>query len=116
MPHLILEHTDNLPAFDVPATLRALNAVLIDTGVFPAADIKSRAVKLETYLVGDGTAADGFAALRLHTRLNDGEKKKAIAQDLLAVLKAHIQTGTVPVQFSVDILLIDGGVYAKDRV
>ena len=117
MPHLVLEYTDNLSAPDMRVVLQALNNVLIATGLFPAADIKARAYCLQSamHVVGDGSIMDGFAALRLHTRLADTEKKQAIAADLLAVLKQRI-TSPLPVQYSVDIIQIDPAVYSKDRI
>ena len=57
MPHLHLSHTANL-AVDADAALAALNRVLLESGLFQAADIKSRAQVFEHYLVGADDAEE----------------------------------------------------------
>ncbi|MFT4174977.1 MAG: hypothetical protein QM639_20570, partial [Rhodocyclaceae bacterium] len=67
MPHLIIEYTDNLaPAFDAGAVVRAANRSLIDSGEFEADNIKSRAVPLAVFRVGDHDGGHAFVHAHLH--------------------------------------------------
>jgi len=60
MPHLILHYTANLDGFDPDAALTAANRVLVDSGHFDTISIKSRALRLDRYRVGDADSGHGF--------------------------------------------------------
>lgn len=60
MPHLILHHTANLTGFDPDAALAVANRALVDSGQFEAIAIKSRALVLDRYRVGDADAGHAF--------------------------------------------------------
>ena len=66
MPHCILEYSGN--AVDEPdwsATLAALHRLLTATGLFVLDDIKSRVVRRDDFLVGDGRGDRAFVALEI---------------------------------------------------
>ena len=66
MPHLHLEYTANLTGLAVEKTLLRLNNVLMVSGQFGSEfDIKSRAVKVETFQVGTSLDPRGFVAVKL---------------------------------------------------
>ena len=115
MPHLTLEYTSNLPAFDVQQALLAFNTVLIESGHFEGPDIKSRAVRLDSFMVGDYSFPTGFAHVTL--RLLDGrspETKGMLANDLLGVLQSLVHTdNATALQLSVDICDMERSSYAK---
>lgn len=115
MPHLTLEYTANWPELDVSRALTEFNSVLIESGHFEGPDIKSRAVRLENFVVGDGTAATAFAHVTL--RLLQGrspEAKRALASSLLAALQSILRTGdATALQLSVEICDIERLSYAK---
>ncbi|MES2026637.1 MAG: hypothetical protein V4448_13900 [Pseudomonadota bacterium] len=62
MPHVTVEYTSNLFSLDTGKILQKLNAALAASGNFEEADIKSRAIKLDDYVVGTSadTRARGF--------------------------------------------------------
>lgn len=115
MTHLTLEYTDNLPQFDAAGTLQALNEALVASGHFDEIDIKSRAVRLDTFLVGTAHAGRGFASVRLAILSGrPTEVKQALSASLLHVLKQRPGSPAgMHVQLCVEILEIDRETYAK---
>ena len=93
MPHCILEASDNL--LDQPDwgdLLRKLNGALAATGLFKAADIKSRFVQHGVFAMGDGSPGQAFVTLNI--QILDGRTdavKAGISEALLPVL-----TGAFP--------------------
>jgi len=66
MPHLILEYSANLlPAFEPKQALHRMNTVLLASGEFVPDHIKSRALRVDDFLVGD-EAPGGFLHASLH--------------------------------------------------
>ncbi|GAB4062823.1 hypothetical protein [Uliginosibacterium sediminicola] len=67
MPHLTLEYTQNLAGvLDVTGALRAVNAALLATGIIDAPEqLKSRAVPLDSFLVGNFETGEAFIHLRM---------------------------------------------------
>jgi hypothetical protein len=69
MPHLHMEYTANLTELNADVALLRLNNALVASGQFAAEfDIKSRAVKLETFRVGTGMGERGFLHVKLALR------------------------------------------------
>ncbi len=92
MPHLIVEHTDNLAEeAAIPDLLRKANAVLIaQNGVFPIGGIRSRAIRLTDYCVADGAADDAFVHLTLKIGAGrTAEQKQAAGDALFAMVTEH---------------------------
>ncbi len=92
MPHLIVEHTDNLAEeAAIPELLRKANAVLIaQNGVFPIGGIRSRAIRLTDYCVADGAADDAFVHLTLKIGAGrTAEQKQAAGDALFAMVTEH---------------------------
>lgn len=115
MPHLTLEYTANLAGLDVRRTLVSLNTALMDSGHFEGPDIKSRALRLSDYLVGESIGAGAFAHVTL--RLLSGrssEVKADLARRLLGVLADSARrNGATPVQFTVEVYDLERLSYAK---
>ncbi len=119
MPHLTLEHTRNLVAFDAKALLWQLNAALVASGHFEEIDVKSRAVPLDTFAVGTEPSLErAFVHVRLAILSGRPEAvKRELSEQLLAVL----QTGTawpagLHVQLCVEVQEIDRPSYAKASI
>jgi len=115
MPHLTVEYTDNLLEFDARSVLMKLNLVLVASGQFEAADIKSRAIPLDTFLVGTSPAGHAFVHIKL--ALLSGrlpQTKQLLSESLLLELKntCQVAIGT-SLQLCVEILDIDRASYAK---
>ena len=113
MPHLHLSHTANL-AVDADAALAALNRVLLESGLFQAADIKSRAQVFEHYLVGADDRHTAYAHITLWLLSERSEAVRALlAQQLLAALQHSVGRSATAVQLTVDIQEMARSVYAK---
>lgn len=104
MPHLLLEYTDNLAAaFNPRQTLFRLHKSLVGCKLCTADELKSRAIKLHDYLVGDGSREQGFVHLRFaqHATCNEDEKRQ-IVESLHAQLVACIGSPAIPVQITTE--------------
>lgn len=88
MPHCILEASDNLlDRPDWTALLRDINGTLIATGLFTAADIKSRLILHPLFVIGEGGPDQAFVTLNLQILGGRTDEVKAqISEALLAVL------------------------------
>lgn len=115
MPHLLIEYSANLAGFDAAATLIACNRFLADSGQFSEADIKSRTVRREDFMVG--TANHGRAFVHATLWLLSG-RPQPIKQMLSAgIMEALQQTLTKPddleLQLSVQIQDMERATYTK---
>ncbi|MEC5398278.1 5-carboxymethyl-2-hydroxymuconate Delta-isomerase [Uliginosibacterium sp. H1] len=116
MPHLVIEYTGNLGAvFDPDAALRAANASLIASGVFEPGHIKSRAVALTHFRVGDCDADQAFihAELRLHDG-RSAETRQALGRGVASALQSVCRTKPgLHVQITVEVLELQRAFYMK---
>src|SRR5882757_6563574 len=89
MPHLILEHSDNLVApFDHRALFRELHATLEATGEFRLEQMKSRAVALDRSYVGAGGPENIFVHLRVYILSGRSQElRRRIGAELLDVMQ-----------------------------
>ncbi len=115
MPHLIIEYSKNLASFDPASCLAATNAALIDSGHFQEADIKSRAIRLDTFLVGSGSPEHAFIAARLYILPGRSlEIKQDLSTRLVRALQQQLPAGTgLRTQISVETLDIERPGYTK---
>ena len=116
MPHLYMEYTANLPGLNADVALMRLNNALVASGQFAdELDIKSRALKVETFRVGTSLGERGFVHIKLALLSGRSpEIKKQLADSLLAVLQDLCPwPAGVSVQLCVELLDIDRGPYAK---
>jgi len=91
MPHLTIEYTENLkPKSEFDGLFASLHAVLADLGGIKQANCKSRAVVLDQFYVGDGSADAAF--VHADVRFLEGRSaavKQDIGRALLSVLREH---------------------------
>ncbi|MVV49613.1 5-carboxymethyl-2-hydroxymuconate Delta-isomerase [Pseudomonas sp. PB120] len=116
MPHLHMEYTANLPELNADVALIRLNNTLVASGQFAAEyDIKSRAVKVETFKVGTALAERGFVHVKLALLSGRSPQiKKQLSESLLAVVQDLCAwPADVEVQLAVEILDIDRESYTK---
>ena len=117
MPHLTLEVTDNLrSSVNATTLLQAAHQALLASGVFAAADVKSRLLWLDTFCVGqanDVEAAEGFIHARLDLLAGRPPKvRRGLAEAVVAALKGHMAF-SLPVQISCLVGEMDCQHYAK---
>jgi 5-carboxymethyl-2-hydroxymuconate isomerase len=118
MPHLVMEYTANLlPDFSPAQALHRMNTVMLASGEFVPDHIKSRAIRLDDFLVGD-SAQGGFIHARLHLLSGrDAQVKHAISEGLVAALRSCIASSNVlPVQITAEALDMDRSSYSKSIV
>ncbi|CAI9001499.1 5-carboxymethyl-2-hydroxymuconate Delta-isomerase [Pseudomonas sp. fls2-241-R2A-110] len=119
MPHLHMEYTANLPGLNADLALIRLNNTLVGSGQFAAEfDIKSRAVKVETFKVGTALAERAFVHVKLALLSGRSPQiKKQLSESLLAVVQDLCEWPTdVEVQVCVEILDIDRESYTKTAI
>jgi len=118
MPHLTLEYTDNLPQFNADDALLKLSKVLIASGHFEEIDIKSRAIRLSTFLIGTSNSGRGFAHLKLAILSGRStQAKRELSDSLLNVLSQVCAfSPDLHAQLCVEVQEIDGKSYAKTSV
>ncbi|THD72080.1 5-carboxymethyl-2-hydroxymuconate Delta-isomerase [Thalassobius vesicularis] len=69
MPHFIIDYSANLEdALDWPAFCDLLRRTAIDTGVFPMAGIRVRALRADHVSIADGDAQHGYIDLSVRLR------------------------------------------------
>jgi 5-carboxymethyl-2-hydroxymuconate isomerase len=119
MPHLHLEYTANLPELNPDVALIRLNNALLASGQFANEfDIKSRAVKVETFKVGTALAERAFVHVKLAVLSGRSSQiKQLLSESLLTVVKdlAEWPAG-IEVQLCVEILDIDKDSYTKTAI
>jgi 5-carboxymethyl-2-hydroxymuconate isomerase len=114
-----MEYTANLPGLNADLALIRLNNTLVGSGQFAAEfDIKSRAVKVETFKVGTALAERAFVHVKLALLSGRSPQiKKQLSESLLAVVQDLCEWPTdVEVQVCVEILDIDRESYTKTAI
>ncbi len=117
MPHLTLEYSNNLPApVDFGALFARLHATLAETGPFPLAQIKSRAVPLDVFRVGAGAPESVFVHLTVAILTGrDDEQRRRIGERLVQILREAFARAwdERPCDITVDVREMPRATYAK---
>lgn len=115
MPHLTLEYTRNLNNFEPAKALAMINQAAFASGLFAEADIKSRAIALETFQVGVSAAPRAFAHVRIAMLSGRrSEERKALADSVLVALTVTVNgLNEAEIQVSVETADLDRASYAK---
>jgi len=94
MAHFIYEYSANLPAdqLDMPGLMAKMHQAADESGVFPLAGLRSRAMRCEEFRVGDGNPDNGFINLSIKVgRGRDLDTRMGIGQTLFDILIEHLQ-------------------------
>ena len=94
MAHFIYEYSANLPAdqLDMPGLMAKMHKAADDSGIFPLAGLRSRAMRCEEFRVGDGNPDNGFVNLSIKVgRGRDLDTRMGIGQMLFDILIEHLQ-------------------------
>lgn len=93
MPHISLEYSANLDAItDMGALCEALRLAALETGLFPLAGIRVRALACAHYVIADGQPEHGF--IDISVRLRAGrpfERRKAASRAIFEAARKHLQ-------------------------
>lgn len=117
MPHLTIEYTSNLkPNSPFDELFARLHAALADLGGIKKANCKSRAVCIDQYFIGDGSAETAF--VHVDVRILEGRPmstKQEIGKQLLAILCESFPSpaNVGGLQVTVEIRDIQRAVYFK---
>jgi 5-carboxymethyl-2-hydroxymuconate isomerase len=116
MPHLTLEYTNNLGTITPDSFLLALNHALVASGHFEEADIKSRAIVLDTWRVGVASSDHAFVHVRLAILSGrSAQVRSELSNALLRVLRVSCKGLTNhPLQLCVEVVEIERASYAKE--
>jgi 5-carboxymethyl-2-hydroxymuconate isomerase len=118
MPHVTLEYTSNLPAAVAGTELLGrLHLVLAGVGGIDIGNCKGRAVRLDTFLVGDDAGDPGVAAyVHLDVRILEGrpgEVKAELGRRLLDTLRDAYDAAHRGTQITVEIRDMARDLYFK---
>ncbi len=94
MPHFVIEYTDNLEKeTDIRPLLEKANTILINqNGLFPIAGIRSRAIKLDNYVIADGEEDYAFVHASLTVAAGRSEKDlQRVAEELFDMITDHFE-------------------------
>jgi 5-carboxymethyl-2-hydroxymuconate isomerase len=92
--HFIYEYSANLPkdVLDLPGLMEKIQTAASDSGIFPLAGIRSRALCCEEFRVGDGNPENGFLNLSIKVgRGRDEGTRYQIGEQLFNILLEHLQ-------------------------
>jgi 5-carboxymethyl-2-hydroxymuconate isomerase len=91
VPHFMIDYSANLEQrLDIAGLCVVLRDAAVETGLFPLAGIRVRAVKVDHHLIADGQEAHAFAdiSVRLREGRSPEDKARATAH-LFAAAEAY---------------------------
>lgn len=93
MPHFIAEYSANIQEdIDFQDFFGQVNQFLGSTGVFPLGGIRSRAIRMDDYVIAD--AKHDYAFIHMTLKVGAGrdlETRQKVATDLFKLIEAHFQ-------------------------
>ena len=109
MPHIIIEHSEDLPV--LPQVLvEKIHKCTFESGLFDLETIKTRAVAYQQYQLGVGK--EGFIHVQAHIMAGRTvEQKQTLSEHLLAWLKTYCRESD---SLSVNIYDIQHEIYRKN--
>lgn len=109
MPHCLLEYSDNLlEKVDFTLLLSELNNFLSETGLFKIADIKSRAICHDTYVVGEREENRPFVSLDIRILSGrDDQTKAMLSESALKILKKTFSQSVSQMNCSLTVQISD---------
>ena len=120
MPHITVEYTNNIQnEVNISELLQGINDSLIShTDLFSAKGIRSRAIKLTDYKVGNGLSNDAFihVTLKISTGRTEAAKERVL-EHLFNALESHIKEARtkndIALSLEVSELDHDGNLYKQ---
>jgi 5-carboxymethyl-2-hydroxymuconate isomerase len=93
MPHFIAEYSANIKDdIDFKDFFGKVNTFLGSTGVFPLGGIRSRAIRMDDYVIAD--AQHDYAFIHMTLKVGAGrdlETRQQVAEALFGLIDAHFQ-------------------------
>jgi 5-carboxymethyl-2-hydroxymuconate isomerase len=119
MPHLVVEYSGNLPHFPEAEALTKLNAQLCThPEIADEADLKTRFVVADSFEIGTAPAQRAFVHAQLRMLAGRSAQAKKELSELVASVLRELspRPSGVLVQLSVEVVDMDRGSYAKERL
>lgn len=109
MPHCIIEYSDNVvDPVDLKQFMLEINDYLASTGYFKLNDIKTRVLKSEQYVIGDGDPIRTFVTVNLLILSGrDDTVKKELSDGLLKILEKHYPKTVATTKASLTVQITD---------
>ena len=109
MPHIIIEHSGDLPVLPQVLVEKIHNAAF-QSNLFDLETIKTRAISYQQYLLGAGRS--GFIHIAVHILAGRSiEQKQMLSEQLLECLKTYCRASD---SLSVNIYDIEHEIYRKN--
>ena len=93
MPHFIAEYSANIQDdIDFQEFFGQVNQFLGNTGVFPLGGIRSRAIRMDDYVIAD--AKHDYAFIHMTLKVGSGrdlETRKGVAEALFKLIESYFQ-------------------------
>ena len=93
MPHFIAEYSANIKDdIDFQEFFGQVNTFLGNTGVFPLGGIRSRAIRMDDYVIAD--AKHDYAFIHMTLKVGAGrdlETRQRVAEELFALIDAYFK-------------------------
>ncbi|WP_347455200.1 5-carboxymethyl-2-hydroxymuconate Delta-isomerase [Acinetobacter thermotolerans] len=93
MPHFIAEYSANIQEdIDFQDFFGKVNTFLGGTGVFPLGGIRSRAIRMDDYVIAD--AKHDYAFIHMTLKVGSGrdlETRQRVAQELFALIDGYFK-------------------------
>jgi 5-carboxymethyl-2-hydroxymuconate isomerase len=92
MPHIVFEYSANLDgAVDMAAFCETLRVAGIETGVFPLAGIRVRAIRCDAYAIADADPANAFIDISVRLRAGrDPDTRRRVAAEIFAAAERFL--------------------------
>lgn len=117
MPHLAFEYSANLDGVvDMPAFCEALRVAAIETGVFPLAGIRVRAIRCDAYAIADADPRNAFIDISVRLRAGrDLDTRRRATAEIFAAAERFLEPlfETLPLALSLELRDIDPEVSPK---
>lgn len=77
MPHLTIQHSDNIARDHMEQLCASLHDVLVEIGLYPLGGIRVRALPCQAYVIADADPRNAFADMifRIGTGRSEADKK-----------------------------------------
>ena len=119
MPHLILDYSANMEErVDIAALCNCIRLAAIETGVFPKAGVRVRALKADHVSIADGNNENGYIDISVRLREGrDQETRERATHHIFTATEAFLKPvmDKHPVALSMEMRNIDASLSPKSN-
>ncbi|MFT7612216.1 MAG: 5-carboxymethyl-2-hydroxymuconate isomerase [Parvicellaceae bacterium] len=92
MPRIIIDYSSNIQEEISTSLFKSIHEYYVNSNRFSIEDIKSRAIKHDNYLIGDGNPSNAFVSI--HMKIMEGREvqfRKQLSDDVLKIAKDYFK-------------------------